>query len=808
MTLINSTILAGLLLAAVPLILHLTMKARPKRIEFPALRLLKVRRTANSRRMRLRQILLLVLRTLLIVILVLLFARPSLPAANYSLRWWEWAGAAIAVGLACGSYHWLNRRDSANQGGSAGLLQRQGRRRVFCLLGGLLASLLLTGIPWGLRVRAELLSPASEGSEDIPVAAVFLIDNSISMKYRQENITRLEYSGQLCRRQLEQFPAGSRSAILSTQADDEVIFQSDTGSVATRLESLEVTAVPARLNRQLRLAVESQQEDRQRTQQEAGLGGSADQYVREIYVFTDFSKTAWQLPDESQITELLQELDWLNIYLVDVSVPQPVNAGLADLRISEQSIVSGRDLLLNLTVRSTSGLPAAARLEASIIDPGGRETPAAPPASVRLDGTASRVQLAIRIPPNTAWVEGSVRLAAEDPLMDDNVRSFTCAVRPAPKVLLMADRTEETLYLKNALQPEELERAGIRQCECQVAATAAAAELNFSDYDAVMLLNPGRPDETLWNALRKYSESGGGVFIVAGSARIQPALWSTPTARSLLPAVPLTIVKYLDTPGYLNLTEQNGVSRMFLQDDNLRTELAAVAFDRCWAVETDPAARVLMQFTGPADRAALLERTVGKGRCVLFTSAMDNLTDGGNLWNNLPASWSFLVLADSLLQHLTNASDTRCNYTAGQPVSLVIPENRRFQQYLLRRPGLRQTRGQLDPETSEILLTDAEEPGHYLLQALDAATGFDAAFAVNFRDEETDLTKITDDELQALTGERRAVVIHDPEQLVAIQRTGRLGVEILPLLLGLLLLLFCAEHLMSNFFYDAPDSAG
>ena len=65
-----------------------------------------------------------------------------------------------------------------------------------------------------------------------------------------------------------------------------------------------------------------------------------------------------------------------------------------------------------------------------------------------------------------------------------------------------------------------------------------------------------------------------------------------------------------------------------------------------------------------------------------------------------------------------------------------------------------------------------------------------------------------EDELQALTGERRAVVIHDPEQLVAIQRTGRLGVEILPLLLGLLLLLFCAEHLMSNFFYDAPDSAG
>jgi hypothetical protein len=806
MTLINSTILAGLLLAAVPLILHLTMKARPKRIEFPALRLLKVRRAANSRRMRLRQILLLILRTLLIIILVLVFARPSLPAANYSLRWWEWLGIAVAVALACGGYAWLNQQDAAGTGGPVGLQQRQGRRRAVCLLVGLLAAFLLAGLPWGLRVRAELLSPASEGSEDIPIAAVFLIDNSISMKYRQENITRLEYAGRLSRQQLERFPAGSRSAILSAQSDDEVIFQSDTGSVATRLESLTTTAVPARLNRQLRLAIEAHQEDRIRTQQEAGLGGSADQYVREIYVFTDFSRSAWQLPDESQLLQLLTDKDWLNIYLVDVSVPEPVNAGLADLRLSEQSTVSGRDLVLNLTVRSTAGLSANARLEAVITDPAGREAPAAPPASVRLDGSASRVQMAIRIPPDTAWVEGTVRLASEDPLMDDNERFFTVAVRPTPRVLLIADRTNEAIYLKNALQPDELERAGVRQCECRLIATAETAEQNFAGYDAVVLINASRPDDVLWNELRRYAEAGGGVFVVAGSGRLQPAAWSAAAARSLLPATPLTIIKYLDTPGYLNLSSENGVTRMFLQDEGIRTELAAVAFDRCWAVEADPAARTLMQFTGPADRPALLERSIGKGRCLMFTSAMDNLVDGGNLWNNLPDSWSFLVLADSLLQYLTNATDKRCNYTAGEPVDLPIPEKQRFQQYLLRRPGLRQTRGQLDPDASDVVLNDAEEHGHYLLQAVDVATGFDAAFAVNFRDDETDLTTVTDDELQQLTGQRRAVIIHDPDQLLAIQRTGRLGVEVLPLLLGLLLILFCAEHLMSNFFYDAPDS--
>jgi len=808
MTLINSTILAGLLLAAVPLILHLTMKARPKRIEFPALRLLQIRRTANSRRMRLRQILLLILRTLLIILLVLVFARPSLPAANYSLRWWEWLGIASSVVVATAACSWLNKRDSDSTRETAGLAQRRGRRRVFCLLGGLLLAFLLGGVPWGLRVRAELLSPASEGSEDIPIAAVFLIDNSISMKYRQENITRLEYASRLTRQQLERFPAGSRSAILSSQADDEVIFQSDTGSVASRLESLAATAIPSRLNRQLRLAVEAHQQDRRRTQQEAGLGGSADLYVREIYVFTDFSRSAWQLPDESQLRQLLDDNDmnWLNIYLVDVSVTQPVNAGLADLRISEQSTVSGRDLLLNLTVRSTTGLPANARLEALITDPAGRETPAAAPASVRLDGNDSRVQLAVRIPADTAWAEGTIRLASEDPLMDDNERFFTVAVRPAPKVLLIADRTNEAIYLKNALQPDELERAGVRQCECRLIATAETAEQNFADYDAIVLMNASRPAESLWNELRKYADAGGGVFVTAGSGRLQPAAWATAAASSLLPATPLTVIKYLDAPGYLNLNNENGVTRTFLQDEGIRTELAAVAFDRCWAVEAHPTARTLMLFTGPADRPALLERTIGKGRCLMFTSAMDNLPDGGNLWNNLPDSWSFLVLADSLLQYLTNASDLRCNYIAGEPVDLPIPEKQRFQQYLLRRPGLRQTRGQLEPNASEILLADATDHGHYLLQAVDAAAGFEAAFAVNFRDDETDLTKITDEELQQLIGREQSVIIHDPEQLQAIQRTGRLGVEVLPLLLGLLLILFCAEHLMSNFFYDAPDS--
>ncbi|HAA62906.1 MAG TPA: hypothetical protein DCE39_18425, partial [Planctomycetaceae bacterium] len=83
MQLINPAIIYGLGLAAVPVVLHMLLRARPKPHLFPALRLLQARRRHNRRRLRLRHIWLLLLRILLIALLVLAVARPKLPAADY-----------------------------------------------------------------------------------------------------------------------------------------------------------------------------------------------------------------------------------------------------------------------------------------------------------------------------------------------------------------------------------------------------------------------------------------------------------------------------------------------------------------------------------------------------------------------------------------------------------------------------------------------------------------------------------------------------------------------------------------------------
>lgn len=81
---LSPLILLGTLLIAVPIVIHLVMRKKPKLLMFPALELLQQKRKTNLRKLRLRHLLLLVLRILLIALAALALARPlatNLPGA-------------------------------------------------------------------------------------------------------------------------------------------------------------------------------------------------------------------------------------------------------------------------------------------------------------------------------------------------------------------------------------------------------------------------------------------------------------------------------------------------------------------------------------------------------------------------------------------------------------------------------------------------------------------------------------------------------------------------------------------------------
>ncbi|HTY60465.1 MAG TPA: BatA domain-containing protein [Bacteroidota bacterium] len=78
MTFLNPFVLFGLAAAAIPVVLHLLNLRKLRTVEFSSVRFLKELQKTSLRRLRIRQILLLVVRTLLIISVVLAFSRPAL----------------------------------------------------------------------------------------------------------------------------------------------------------------------------------------------------------------------------------------------------------------------------------------------------------------------------------------------------------------------------------------------------------------------------------------------------------------------------------------------------------------------------------------------------------------------------------------------------------------------------------------------------------------------------------------------------------------------------------------------------------
>src|SRR5438309_5358139 len=86
MSFVFPVLLGGLLLAGIPVLLHLIMRQKPKVLLFPAFRFLLQRHKKNQRKLRLRHLLLLAMRILLIVAICLALARPKLFDVGFNLQ--------------------------------------------------------------------------------------------------------------------------------------------------------------------------------------------------------------------------------------------------------------------------------------------------------------------------------------------------------------------------------------------------------------------------------------------------------------------------------------------------------------------------------------------------------------------------------------------------------------------------------------------------------------------------------------------------------------------------------------------------
>lgn len=308
MSFLNPFLLLGLLAIAIPLIIHLIQLRKPKKVRFSTLAFFQSLQESTLRHIRIKQWLLLAIRTLALLLLALALARPLLPAGSGSVSVQK---QPAAVGILLDNSPGMGQVDQfgpyINQSKRIAneiISQGRGEDRFFIdVTNG--ASLELPGLGGsGASARIDEIRPENLGN--------FTLENLRSLIYRLEQAPQpVKYLYLLTDGQATQFA--------DLQDHTEEMFE---GSVRV------ITVGEAPQPNSAIVAVELE-----------NGGGGGDTGLLRVFV-----RNFGESPLQNQFLSLVQDQQVVGQHAVDLG-PGEEGSFLLDMVLSEESSVVGRLLL-------------------------------------------------------------------------------------------------------------------------------------------------------------------------------------------------------------------------------------------------------------------------------------------------------------------------------------------------------------------------------------------------------------------------------------------------------------------------------
>jgi hypothetical protein len=781
----NLSLLLGGLLIAIPVVLHLIMRPRPKHLVFPALRFIKQRRESNRRTLQLRQWMLLLLRCLAIGLLAATLARPSVSSAAVG-NWLIIGGlvALLLIAILLSAFAAVQKRGKVLVGSLSAT--------SLVLLIGLLAMLVST-LTGGSKVKI--------GDQEAPVAAALVIDTAPRMQYRHENRTRLEQVQETAHWLLRELPADSEVAVIDARAG-AAVFAVDEGAAKKVIERLQTTGVPRPLSAVLEEALD--------------LVRNSSKSRKEVYVFTDLTEAAWSGGSTASLRQRLDEAPDVLLYLIDVGVRDPQNFGLGQLQLSAQSLPRNSPLRVQTELVHV-GSGGARSIELYVEEPDVRlpmirDGKTLLPASQRrsqetcsFDSRGSQqVQFQLR-GLELGVHQGYVRIVGEDGLAADDVRYFTVEVKDAWPVLVAAPQGVNTSLLTEAIAPYQYRQTGEARFDCDVIDQNDLANRSLNDYAAVCLVDPAPLTPPVWESLAKYAQRGGGVAIFLGHNASATASFNEPAAQLLL-------------PGPLARQWRAGGRDLYVAPRTLdhpilapfRPIASTVPWNqfpvfRHWDFdELSPDARVILPFGN--NKPAIIERSMGKGRVLTMTTPVSDTARpaGRQPWNELPTgdnAWPYFVLANEIMSYLVESGEVKLNYQTGETAVLANHAGRDPERYQLFMPG--DAVDEVRAGDGRVTVKFTELPGAYRLKGKlgDDGPVVSRGFCVNLSPQSTDLAPAPPGRLDELLGPDRYQLARNREEINREIGEARIGREFYPYLLTMMAVVLALEYLLSNRFY-------
>ncbi|HUG55213.1 MAG TPA: BatA domain-containing protein [Vicinamibacteria bacterium] len=547
--------------------------------------------------------------------------------------------------------------------------------------------------------RPFLGTPAQAVAEAAGARArVVLLDRSYSMGYGD----RWERAREAARRSLAELQPQDRAALVLFDRVPESSGEptADRPRLLALLDSARPSAGVSRYAPALRMA--------QEMLESSGLAR------REIVLVSDFQKTGWEGGDDVSLPSSTT-LTW-----VDLSDGDPSNLAITGVDLA-RDYEAGRERVIPAARLVNKGEKAATDVEVTF-EVDGR--PVRQRRATLAPNTSTTVAFdPFPLPPAAA--PAAVRLGGDLLPQDDAFHFMLTPGGLLPVLILEGGRARErSLYLRRALAIGHRPRFRVEtRTGGQVGPDDAALR-------PVVILNdvaPAGPGSA--RRLREMVEAGGGLLVVLGE-QSTPAAWRG-EAEGLLPG-PFAPAVDRSADWGATLAHVDYGHRLFEAFRGPHSgDFSTARFFRYRPLEVQ--AGVLARFDDGA--VALAEKTVGKGKVLVWTSTADTA------WNDLPLQPVFLPFLHRAVQHAAGHLESRAWHTVGEALDLTGEAWLARGEAAVIGPAGEKSRLPAGSRGLEL-----QAPGFYEVRSLEAG-GASRTAAVNVDPAEGDLASLDPEEL-------------------------------------------------------------
>ncbi|MFN3168064.1 MAG: BatA domain-containing protein [Phycisphaeraceae bacterium] len=719
MSFLNLALVAGVLAFNVPLIIHLLNKSRYKQIDWAAMFLLEQVVRQNRKRVRLEQIIMLLVRCAIPVLLALAMAQPIL------------TGFQKLVGSAPGS-------------------------------------------------------------------TVVMLDASYSMQAKDggaQSESRFDIARAQARGVLDASPTSSQAQVVRVGGGFDPVTQTLTPEldrVGKQLDKLDadraVADGPAALRRGIATLTD------------------ATTAKRDLVLISDFQRVSWAEDSGVQRDRLKQMIDAMPvkpaIVLMPVASEVGRNLSITDVTLSSRAIGVGQRVRVSATVLNTSDQDAP-------------DTPVV----LSVDGVELETQrLSIDAGESADLVffhkfdEGgphTLEVSLTDGVLaaDDAYRVAVNVIASLPVTLVSGDRDgkvrprpfpeNETDFLEVALEPfaASTDAPLADLIDATVIGPQALDSEAIEGQRVVVLANVQAISDEQVKLLRAFVEAGGALLVFPGD-RVDVENFNKQLhalGRGLSPASIAGVAgKGLGfDDGAMILDERHEHPALALWNDPANGALGTAQLDAWYRLQPDRDAQTIARLT--TGHPFLVRHELDEGVVIVGAASIDTG------WGNLPTTPVYLPLMQRLIAFAATHAEPASNVMAGKPLTALLDAEPNDESLVWQLPDGSKTRRRVEQQGGRwaCTLDRTDRPGYYRLLIDDEPV---RVFAVNLPREESDLRRLSDDELEQLADAIGATIVDDAEAYAAYDQTRRHGRPVWRVMWVLLLALVFGEMLLQQWF--------